>query len=106
MLTSQCAAAASVDRSTLSGRIVVSASTTDPRRRTRLLTNLGSFDLGSEGAKLVGRHPWAEPETIAENTGFAFTSTDPLPVTSTPDLEFMDAIRAIDSQNLSQGIVG
>ena len=82
------------------------ASTTDPHRRTRLLTNLGIFDLGSEGARLISKHPRVETETIVQNTGFSFAATDPLPTTPAPEPEYLEAIRAIDSQNLSQGIVG
>src|SRR5947207_7455506 len=42
------------------------ASTSDPGRRTRLLTDLGVFDLGTGGAALTALHPWASEERIAE----------------------------------------
>ncbi len=82
------------------------ASTTDPGRRTRLLTNLGRFELGRQGASLVSRHAWAEAETIREHTGFEFATPEPLPVTSAPGSETVEAIRAIDSRRLSERIVG
>ena len=82
------------------------ASTTDPDRSTRLLTNLGVFDLGLHGAKLVGRHAWADAGTIGEHTGFSFATDNPLSVTPTPEPEYVEAIRAIDSSSLSQQIVG
>jgi glutaconate CoA-transferase subunit B len=92
-------------RRNLVSRVQV-ASTTDPQRRTRLLTNLGVFDLGSEGAELVRRHPWAETETIEESTDFAYSTSNPLPITPLPEPEYLDAIREIDSRGLSQQIVG
>ena len=86
-------------------RRVQIASTTDPGRSTRLLTNLGVFELGQQGARLLSRRPWAEPEAIRENTGFEFTAADPLLITPTPEPEYLEAIRAIDSRNLSERIV-
>src|SRR3954469_6764904 len=72
------------------------ASTTDPGRRTRLLTDLGAFELGADGAALVARHPWATDEEIAERTGFAFQTAERLPVTPPPSPEHLRAIRRID----------
>src|SRR5206468_11718539 len=60
------------------------ASTTDPGRRTRLITDLGVFELGASGARLVARHPWASEETISDRTGFEHAVADPLPVTLAP----------------------
>ena len=82
------------------------ASTTDPRRRIRLLTNLGIFELGSGGATLLSRHAGVDAAVIREQTGFEFTPTDPLPVTPEPDLEHVHAIRSIDDQRLCERIVG
>ena len=82
------------------------ASTTDPVRPTRLLTNLGTFEVGSSGARLTRRHDWADPETIRQNTGFEFTAEDPLPVTPPPPREYAEAIRAVDRDGLSERIVG
>src|SRR5262249_8002958 len=57
------------------------ASTPDPARRTRLITDLGVFELGPGGASLIARHPWAAEETISDRTGFQHTVADPLAVT-------------------------
>ena len=82
------------------------ASTRDPGRRTRLLTDLGAFELGAAGAALVARHPWATAEQIAERTGFEYTAADPLPVTHLPDPEHVRAIRRIDRDNLRDRLIG
>jgi glutaconate CoA-transferase, subunit B len=82
------------------------ASTRDPGRRTRLLTDLGVFELGAAGAALVARHPWATAEQIAERTGFDYTAVDPLPVTPSPDPEHVRAIRRIDPENLRDRLIG
>lgn len=82
------------------------ASTTDPARRTPLLTNLGVFELGREGARLLSKHAWADDETLGEHTGFEFTRAEPLPVTPEPDPVTLQAIRSIDSKSLCQRIVG
>lgn len=82
------------------------ASTSDPYRRTRLLTDLGTFEVGVAGAELLGRHAWAEPETIAERTGFDFVVVDPLPVIDPPGPGYVDAIRSIDHHRLCERLVG
>jgi glutaconate CoA-transferase subunit B len=82
------------------------ASTTDPGRRTRLLTDLGVFDLGADGAELVGRHPWATEEEIAGRTGFSYTTVRPLPVTPAPASEHLRAIRRVDAANLRDRLIG
>lgn len=82
------------------------ASTTDPDRRTRLLTDLGAFDLGAAGASLVVRHPWATEETIAERTGFGYSTAPSLPVTPPPSPEHLRAIRHIDAGNLRDRLIG
>jgi len=82
------------------------ASTSDPHRRTRLLTDLGVFELGAEGAALVARHPWAEEAAIAERTGFAFATASPLPVTPPPSPEHVRAIRRIDAAGLRDRLIG
>jgi glutaconate CoA-transferase subunit B len=82
------------------------ASTTDPGRRTRLLTDLGAFELGADGAALVSRHPWATEEEIAGRTGFSYETARPLPVTPTPSPEHLRAIRRVDAANLRDRLVG
>lgn len=82
------------------------ASTTDPARRTPLLTNLGVFELGREGARLVSRHPWADDESFDQHTGFEFARSESVPVTPEPDPETVQAIRSIDSERLCERIVG
>jgi len=82
------------------------ASTSDPRRRTRMLTDLGVFELGAAGAALVSRHPWATGETISERTGFSFGTPDPLPVTPAPHPEHVRAIRRIDAGGLRDRLIG
>jgi glutaconate CoA-transferase subunit B len=82
------------------------ASTTDPNRRTRLLTDLGAFELGAAGATLVARHPWATEEEIAGRTGFAFQTAQPLPVTPAPSLEHLRAIRRVDAGGRRDRLIG
>lgn len=82
------------------------ASTTDPHRRTRLWTDLGSFEVGSEGAELLSRHAAVDPESIAERTGFAFRAADPVAVTGPPGPKALAAIRAIDGERLCERLVG
>lgn len=82
------------------------ASTSDPGRRTRLLTDLGVFELGAAGAALVARHPGATAAAIAERTGFPYRQADPLPVTAAPSPESLRAIRRIDAAGLRDRLVG
>jgi glutaconate CoA-transferase subunit B len=82
------------------------ASTSDRDRRTRLLTDLGTFELGRSGAKLLGRHAWADEGTISERTGFDFTAADPLPVIDAPGPDYVGAIRSIDEHRLCERLVG
>ncbi len=82
------------------------ASTSDPARRTPLLTDLGRFALGAGGARLVARHPWADRGAIAERTGFELTVAEPLATTPDPDAEHLRAIRDIDRQGLRERLIG
>ncbi len=82
------------------------ASTSDPARRTRLITDLGVFELGPGGAALVARHPWAAEETISDRTGFEHAVADPLPVTPPPGTDYVRAIRTIDADGLRERLVG
>lgn len=82
------------------------ATTKDPRRPVRLISDLGIFELGGSGARLLARHPWASVDTIAERTGFAFSVPDDLPVTPLPDTRTVSAIRALDPRRLRDSLVG
>jgi glutaconate CoA-transferase subunit B len=82
------------------------ASTSDPQRRTMLITNFAIFEVGTSGAVLVGRHPWATEATIAEKTGFSYETAVSLPVTELASDDTARAIRSIDVHNLRQTLVG
>ncbi|NTX14445.1 glutaconate CoA-transferase [Myxococcus sp. CA051A] len=82
------------------------ATTQDPRRTVRLISDLGVFELGASGARLTARHPWATAEDIAERTGFEFTVDEALPVTSLPDARTVAAIRALDPRGFREQLVG
>jgi glutaconate CoA-transferase subunit B len=82
------------------------ASTSDRDRSTRLLTDLGTFELGRGGAKLLGRQPCADAATIREHTGFEFAVADPLSVIDPPGPEYVKAIRSIDEHRLCEQLVG
>ncbi|GEN11451.1 glutaconate CoA-transferase subunit B [Myxococcus fulvus] len=82
------------------------ATTRDPRRDVRLISDLGVFELGASGARLTARHPWASTEDIAERTGFDFTVDDSLAITSLPDARTVAAIRALDPRGLRDQLVG
>ncbi|MCB1056766.1 MAG: glutaconate CoA-transferase [Acidobacteria bacterium] len=92
-------------RRNLVPRVAV-ASTSDPDRSTPLLTDLGRFALGARGARLVARHPWADPQVIAARTGFDFEIPDPLLVTATPSADHLAAIRSLDPESLRERWVG
>lgn len=93
------------DRRTLV-RTVDVASTSDPLRRTRLLTNLGTFELGQGGARLCARHPGLAVEEIAERTGFAFHHDGDVPFIPAPHPATLAAIRRIDCHELRLELVG
>lgn len=82
------------------------ATTHDPRRTVRLISDLGVFELGAAGARLTARHPWATAEDIAERTGFEFTVDEALPVTSLPDARTITAMRALDPRGYREQLVG
>ena len=82
------------------------ASTTDPDRRTRLWTDLASFEVGADGAKLLSRHERVDEARIGERTGFAFRAAEPVAVTGSPEPEYLEAIRSIDPDGLCERLVG
>ncbi len=82
------------------------ASTTDPARRTPLITDLGIFEVGAPGAALVGLHAWSSEEQIEERTGFAFATSPSLATTRAPDAATRAVIARIDCHDLRLGLVG
>ncbi|KFE68202.1 CoA-transferase subunit beta [Hyalangium minutum] len=80
--------------------------TQDPRRSVRLISDLGVFELGAKGARLLARHPWVELDTLLERTGFDLSLESPLPTTPLPDASTLAAIRATDPRNLRDQLVG
>ena len=81
------------------------ASTADARS-TKLVTDLGVFEVGGSGAMLTGRHTWATETDIEERTGFAYRAADALTVTQEPDAATLAALHALDPKNLRQSLVG
>lgn len=82
------------------------ATTRDPRRPVRLISDLGIYELGEAGARLLSRHPWASEDDIASRTGFPLQVDAALAVTPLPDARTLEAIRAIDPHNLRDALVG
>jgi glutaconate CoA-transferase subunit B len=82
------------------------ATTSDPGRRTSLVTDLGVFEVGAPHALLVGLHPWSTPAEIADKTGFAYATSLSVPTTPVADDVTLLAMRAIDHDNLRQTLVG
>ena len=75
-------------------------------RATPLLTDLGRFQVGGDGACLQSHRPWTTAAEVAERTGFAFAvardlATDVMPPTAT-----LAAIRALDPENFREPLVG
>jgi glutaconate CoA-transferase subunit B len=82
------------------------ATTQDPRRPVRLISDLGVFELGPQGARLLALHPWTDLDTVRERTGFELSVQEPVPTTSLPDAPTLAAIRAMDPRNLRDQLVG
>jgi glutaconate CoA-transferase subunit B len=81
------------------------ASTMDGRP-TPLLTDLGRFQVGGEGASLQSHRAWTTPGAIAERTGFSFTVAKSVATDAPPPAATMAAMRAIDPDNLRERLVG
>lgn len=81
------------------------ASTMDGRP-TPLLTDLGRFQVGSEGACLRSHRPWTTPVEVAERTGFTFTVARNVGTDATPPAAMLAAIRALDPDNFRERLVG
>ncbi|QRN94889.1 glutaconate CoA-transferase [Archangium violaceum] len=82
------------------------ATTRDDSRPVKIISDLGVFEVGAGGARLLSRHPWATLDTISERTGFSFQVEESVPVTPLPDARTLAAIRAIDSRGLRDQLVG
>ncbi|WP_224368082.1 CoA-transferase subunit beta [Hyalangium versicolor] len=82
------------------------ATTQDPHRPVRLISDLGVFELGAQGARLLALHPWTDLDTLRERTGFAFEVQGPVPTTPVPDAATLAAIRSMDPRNLRDSLVG
>ncbi|HET7559452.1 MAG TPA: CoA-transferase [Limnochordia bacterium] len=67
-----------------------------------VVSNLGVFDFGGAGGtlRLVSRHPGVETETVARQTGFALDIPPDVPTTPAPPLEMLNALRALDPEQL------
>jgi glutaconate CoA-transferase subunit B len=81
------------------------ASTVDARS-TPLLTDLGRFRVGGEGACLLSHRPWTTPAEVMERTGFGFTLAEGLATDAAPAPSTLAAIRALDPDNLRERLVG
>ncbi|HEX4621063.1 MAG TPA: CoA-transferase [Myxococcaceae bacterium] len=82
------------------------ASTRDRRRQTRLLTDLGLFELGPAGATLLARHPHAPLAVLRERTGFEFAVPADLPLSPPPTPEETAAMRRVDPSGMREQWVG
>jgi glutaconate CoA-transferase subunit B len=82
------------------------ATTRDPGRPVRLLTDLGMFRLDASGACLTALHPGVSPEEVAARTGFAYRIAEDLATTPIPDDETLACLRAIDATGLREELVG
>ncbi len=80
-------------------------STADPDRRITLLTDLCTFELGTEGAVLTARHPWVSYDDIKARTGFEYTIADNS-ITNVPTQRLLDALDVVDSHGLRHSLVG
>lgn len=87
------------------GGALPSSSTADDRR-TKLVTDLGVFEVGGAPPTLAARHAWATESDIEERTGFMYDTPAELPVTHAPDEATLHATRALDAHNLRHAMVG
>jgi len=81
------------------------ASTVDGRP-TPLLTDLGRFQVGADGASLRGHRGWTTPGEVAERTGFSFTVAADVRTEAAPAEATVAAIRALDPDNFRERLVG
>jgi len=84
----------------------VSVKSTEDCRRTRLLTDLGVFSLGADGAVLESIAAHASLALVRARTGFAFAEAANLDQLPDPPAAALDAIRSLDPDNLRAELVG
>ncbi len=75
-------------------------------RPTPLLTDLGRFQVGGEGASLLSHRPWTTAAQVAERTGFTFALAKSLSADASPAAATLAAMRALDPDNLRERLVG
>ncbi len=75
-------------------------------RPTPLLTDMGRFEVGAEGACLHSHRPWTTAAEVAERTGFMFALAKDLVTDTSPTAATLAAIRAIDPDNFRERLVG
>ncbi len=81
------------------------ASTVDGRP-TPLLTDLGRFQVGANGASLQAHRSWTTPADILERTGFPFILAADLRAEAAPGAATLAAIDALDPDNFRERLVG
>lgn len=84
----------------------VSVRSTIDARRTRLLTDLGVFSLGGDGAILEALAPHASLARVRERTGFAFREAVCVEQLVDPPSHVLATIQRIDPDNLRADLVG
>jgi glutaconate CoA-transferase, subunit B len=91
-------------RRSLVARVQVKSTMDD--RPTPLLTDMGRFRVGGEGASLQSHRPWTTAAEVTERTGFAFALAKDLATDAAPSIATLAAIRALDPDNLRERLVG
>jgi len=86
-------------------RVAVS-STSDETRRTRLLTDLGTFTLGAPGAALEAIAPGATLDQVRARTGFGYGHAAALHTLSDPPDPVIDTLDALDPAGFRRELVG
>ena len=81
-------------------------STADDARRTRLLTDLGVFSLGAEGAVLEAIAPTTTLEALRARTGFAFSIAPALATLAEPPDDIVTTLHALDPGRYRTALVG
>ena len=84
----------------------VQVASTQDARPTRMVTDLGVFELSPEGACLTALHDDVPLAVVRERTGFSFTVRRELELPSPISAAMLEALRAIDPLNLRDALVG
>ncbi|HEX7841909.1 MAG TPA: hypothetical protein VF469_30775, partial [Kofleriaceae bacterium] len=92
-------------RRALVARVAV-RSTEDDARPTRLLTDLGVFTLGAQGAVLESIAPGATLDRIRARTGFDYTHSETLYMLPDPPDAVIDTLDALDPAGFRGELVG